>query len=391
MNESSPSTANLPDAGARGNFALGQRKQHRVLVIDDSPEICLIIEETLNLSGFHALIAHDGSTGIALAREHLPDLIICDVRMPGMDGCETLQVLRADAATSTIPFVFLSGAADHVSMRKGMELGADDYLPKPFSPKELLASVNARIQKQAEIKRLADRQLNELRGSLTMALPHELRTPLNGIMGLSHLMMEDYQEMTPEEVLETARFINESALRLHRMIENFLVYSQVELMGSESRLADSQVEPQPVNVQHVVPNLVRRVASRHKREGDLLLRVESAIVLVPSDNLVKIVEELADNAFKFSNPGHPVLVASEVVDGRFSLIVADKGRGMSAEQIARIGPHVQFERGTFEQQGSGLGLFLAKRITELLGGRFHIESKVGEGSTVRVSFAAPGI
>lgn len=386
-----PNTSASVAEGVRAGLSASQRKQHRVLVIDDSPEICLVIEETLNLSGFHALVAQSGESGIAIAREQLPDLIICDVRMPGMDGCETLKALRADAATAAIPFVFLSGATDRVSMRKGMELGADDYLTKPFSPKELLAAVGARIEKQAEIKRLADRQLNELRGSLTMALPHELRTPLNGIMGLSHLMMEDYAQMTPDEVLETARFINESALRLHRMIENFLVYSQVELMGADSRLADVQGELQPVNIQNVVPDLARRIAARHKREGDILLRIDSALVLVPSENLVKIVEELADNAFKFSQPGHPVLVASEVVDGRFFLIVADKGRGMSAEQIARIGPHVQFERGTFEQQGSGLGLFLAKRITELLGGRFHIDSKIGEGSTVRVSFAAPGI
>lgn len=382
MKESVASNTSLP---------AGHRKQHRVLVIDDSPEICLVIEETLNLSGFHALVASEGARGLALAREQLPDIIICDVRMPGMDGCETLKALRADPATASIPFVFLSGAADHVSMRKGMELGADDYLAKPFSPKELMAAVTARIEKQAELKRLADRQLNELRGSLSMALPHELRTPLNGIMGLSHLMMEDYAQMAPEEVLENARFINESALRLHRMIENFLVYSQVELMGADSRLPEAHGDLRPVGIQSIVPELARRVAARHKREGDLLLRIESVMVLVPPENLAKIVEELADNAFKFSQPGHPVLIASEVLEGRFHLIVADKGRGMSVEQIARIGPHVQFERGTFEQQGSGLGLFLAKRITELLGGRFHIDSKMDEGSTVSVSFAAPGI
>lgn len=367
------------------------RKHHRVLIIDDSPEILALVEEILTLAGVHTLTAIDGTGGVSSAREHLPDLILCDVKMPLKDGYETLKELRRDEATATIPFIFLSGSTDRGTMRRGMELGADDFLSKPVTPKELMAAVTARIEKQAEMKRVADRQLNELRGSLTMALPHELRTPLNGIMGLSHLMMEDHASMPPEEVFETARFINESALRLHRLIENFLVYSQIELLGPGSRLADGSGELHPVAIQKLAPDLARRAASRHKRDDDLLQRIEDTWVLVPSENLSKIIEELVDNAFKFSEAGRPVLVATEVVDGRFYLVVADKGRGMTAEQIARIGPHVQFDRGTFEQQGAGLGLFVAKRLTELLGGIFHIDSKPGEGTTIRVSFAAPGI
>jgi signal transduction histidine kinase len=123
----------------------------------------------------------------------------------------------------------------------------------------------------------------------------------------------------------------------------------------------------------------------------LLLKVENASVLVPSENLAKIVEEIVDNAFKFSEPGKPVLVATEADGGRFLLTVADKGRGMKPEQISNIGPHIQFDRQTFEQQGAGLGLFIAKRITELLGGGFTIESIPSEGTTVKISFAMPGI
>ena len=155
------------------------KKMKKVLAIDDSPEIRLIISETLNLFGFQTLIAEDGVTGIKVAQEHLPDLIICDINMPNLDGYGTLKAMREHEATAPIPFVFLSGATDKITMRKGMELGADDYLTKPFSPKELMASVNARLEKQAELQRLSDRKLNELRGNLTLALPHELRTPLN--------------------------------------------------------------------------------------------------------------------------------------------------------------------------------------------------------------------
>ncbi|HXJ60279.1 MAG TPA: response regulator [Verrucomicrobiae bacterium] len=367
------------------------KKMKKVLAIDDSAEIRMIINETLNLFGVQTLVAEDGTGGVKLAQEHLPDLILCDINMPNLDGYGTLKAMREHEATAFIPFIFLSGATDRITIRKGMELGADDYLTKPFSPKELMAAVNARLHKQAELRRLSDRKLNELRGNLTLALPHELRTPLNGIMGLAHLMMEDYANMPPDEVLESSRFIYDSALRLHRLIENFLVYSQIELMVSESKTIEVPDSIKPVSARELIPGVARRIAGRHRREGDLLLNIENASLLVPSENLAKVVEELVDNAFKFSEPGKPVLVASEVQLGKFHLLITDKGRGMSSDQISRIGPHIQFERKTFEQQGGGLGLFIAKRITELLGGEFLIDSKPGHGMTVKVSFAIPGI
>jgi signal transduction histidine kinase len=364
-------------------------KVNKVLAIDDSPEIRLIIGETLNLFGFTTLIAEDGCTGLEMARELLPDLILCDIKMPNLDGYGTLKAMREHEATAAIPFIFLSGATDRVTVRKGMELGADDYLTKPFTPKELLAAVNTRLEKQAELQRLSDRRLNELRGNLTLALPHELRTPLHGIMGLASLMMDDYAQMPPEEVLESARFIHESSLRLHRLIENFLLYSQISLLASESKTIQVPDDIKPVAAHEVIPELARKTAAQHKRAGDLLLKIENANLFLPPENLSKILEETIDNALKFSELGKPVLVATEHQGGRFYLTIADKGRGMTTEQISRIGPHIQFERKTFEQQGAGLGLFIAKRITELLGGQFHVSSKVSSGTTVKISFPSP--
>jgi signal transduction histidine kinase len=311
--------------------------------------------------------------------------------MPNLDGYGTLKAMRERESTAGIPFIFLTGATEKSDMRRGMELGADDYLTKPFSHKELMAAVNARMEKQAELQRQSDKRLNELRGNITLALPHELRTPLNGIMGLAQIMIEDYAAMPPAEILETSRFIHDSALRLHRLIENFLVYSQIELLASESKIIDVSSAVKPVAVQELVPDVARKVAIRHKREGDLLLKTHDAAVLVPTENLTKIVEELTDNAFKFSEPGKPVLVAAEVEGGQCRFSFTDKGRGMTPEQLNRIGPHIQFERHTYEQQGAGLGLVIAKRMTELLGGQFRVESTPGQGTVVRVTFAMPGI
>lgn len=362
----------------------------KVLVIDDTPDVRIIITESLQMSGFEALSAEDGETGVKLAQQHLPDLVICDINMPRMDGYATLKAMRQHEATATIPFIFLTGATDRVTMRKGMDLGADDYLTKPFTHEELLNAVHTRLAKNAELQRKSEKKLDELRGNITLALPHELRTPLNGIMGLAQILMEDYATMAPEDVLDTARCIYQSALRLHRLIENFLVYSQIELMASESKKIEIGPSVQPVPLARVLPPLAQSVASRHNRSADLHLNICPADLLIPEENLKKIVEELVDNAFKFSEPGTPVRVAAEVAQATCHLTVHDRGRGMTLEQIAKIGPHMQFDRRTYEQQGAGLGLIIAKRLTELLGGRFHIESKPGQETLVRVSFPMPG-
>lgn len=362
----------------------------KVLVIDDTDEIRTVISESLKVYGFATTVAGDGQTGIAAAQNESPDLIICDINMPNLDGFQTLTALREDEKTATIPFIFLTGATDKTDMRKGMELGADDYLTKPFTHRELLAAVNARLEKQADQKRQSEKKLDELRGNITLALPHELRTPLNGIMGLAGLLIEDCQSISREELQESARYIHESALRLHRLIENFLVYSQIELMSSESVKLETYDGYAPVPVLEVVPDMVRKVAERHERTNDLSMDIAEANLFLPAQNLAKIAEELADNAFKFSAPGRPVRVEGAFQGYRYELRFTDQGRGMSPEHIEKIGPHMQFDRRTYEQQGSGLGLVIAKRLTELLGGQFQVESQIDKGTTVVVRFHVPG-
>src|SRR5436190_15675117 len=266
----------------------------KVLVIDDTAEIRLIISESLKIYGFTTLTADDGVEGIEVAREHRPDLIICDINMPNLDGYATLTAIRQNESTATIPFIFLSGATDKPNVRRGMELGADDYLTKPFTHKELITAVKARLTKQAEVHRQSEKKLEELRGNITLALPHELRTPLHGILGLASLMIEDHATMPPEEVLENARFIHQAASRLHRLIENFLVYSQIELLASESKRIEALPGALPVQVKEAITSLAQAVAERHKRPGDLKLDLEPAELLVPDDNFNKIIEELVD-------------------------------------------------------------------------------------------------
>jgi signal transduction histidine kinase len=367
--------------------SLGAERVKKILVIEDTAEVREVIAETLTLEGFEVFAAEDGRSGIGLARTHLPDLIICDIRMPNMDGYETLAELRKDAVTAMIPFIFLTGAADRTNVRRGMELGADDYLTKPFTASELMAAVSARLEKQEEIHRHSERKLEELRGNLTMALPHELRTPLNGILGLSELLIEQGEVMDRPQILETARYINQSALRLHRLIENFLVYAQIELLSSDSSRGAVLRPSTSVPVGELIAGLARQAAAKAQRAKDLTLRIQPVEAPIAEEHMKKIAEELIENAFKFSEPGTPVVVETRQEGRELVFTISDRGRGMTPDQIAKVGAHMQFERNFYEQQGAGFGLIIAKRLTELLGGSFHIESTPGLQTTVRVALS----
>ena len=191
-----------------------------VLVIDDTDEVRLVIVKTLAHFGFQVRGAKDGASGIQMALADPPDLIICDVRMPVMDGYQTLAKIRGLPGIANIPFIFLTAAIDKSDMRRGMVSGADDYLTKPFTAEELLEAVATRLARQAELKSEIFLRAEKLREDVARLLSKELTTPLDGILGLTSAMMKEYARIAPEKVFVNARQINESILRLNELAKS---------------------------------------------------------------------------------------------------------------------------------------------------------------------------
>lgn len=356
----------------------------KILVIEDAQSLRKDILEMLGFEGYEAEGAENGIVGVQMAREMRPDLIICDIMMPGMDGFGVLEELRKDAELGTIPFIFLTARTDRADSRYGMELGADDYLTKPFTASELLASVQTRLDKQAKITAMTERKMDDLRGAIILALPHELRTPLNVILGFSDLLMDD-APMESVRVVDMARHINSAAMRLYRLIENFLTYAQTELLLTDAKKREALRQGYMVYPKNSVENHARHKAMSFERVDDLVFDVEDVEAIgIGEEFIKKIVEELVDNACKFSDAGKPIHVRGRVDGLRYQLSVSDQGRGMDPEQVAEIGAYMQFERRLYEQQGSGLGLVICKRLAELHGGDLTIDSAPGKGTTTSI-------
>lgn len=358
----------------------------KILVIEDEEQVRENLVDLLDAEEYEALGAENGRVGVSLATGELPDLILCDVMMPELDGYGVIDELRKNPDTATIPFIFLTAKAEKADRAKGMELGADNYLAKPFTRDELLAAIAARLHKQAVIEEKSDEKLEKLRNNIARAMPHELRTPLNGILSYSQMLLEDCEDLDPKEVREMAEDINNSAVRLYRLVQNYLLYADLELAKYDASRLQALQANAPSQTGSAIEDSAKQRVKKAKREADLQLQVPEATVNISPAHLYKIVEELVDNACKYSPSGTPCLVRGETGEkGDFILSVSDRGRGMTKKQIRTLGAYMQFERENYEQQGSGLGLAIAKSLAELYNGQFSIESFPEEGTTVRVT------
>ena len=358
----------------------------KVLLIEDHKQTQDNIREILGFENFLIITADDGMEGLELAKKHTPDLIICDIMIPQLDGYGVLSALRQDASTATIPLIFLTGKTEWIDLRQGMELGADDYLTKPFSIPELLNSVTAQLSKKAVIDEQSRNKLDELRRNITLALPDELRTPLNGVIGLSQLLIEDPSLVAEAEGLKMLEEIHHSGERLYKLIQNFLLYADLELIAKDpERVEALRNQPSSSAAKPIIETAMIEKAQWSGRTLDLQLELLEAQVQIAEPKLRKIVEEIIDNATKFSESGTPIQGVTQITQDTYKLSVIDYGRGMTAEQIAGLGAYLQFERRLYGQPGSGLGLVIAKRLAELHRGDLNIESIPGEKTIVTIT------
>ena len=362
----------------------------KILVIDDESWLREMIRLALEQQGFEVLEASDSVEGSAKAREQWPDLILCDVNMGRADaGYTTLAKLREDAATAAIPFILMTGMADSAGMRHAMELGADDYLPKPFKVEELYAAVNARLRKVQTVREGAERKLSTLRTHISFMLPHEMRTPLNGIISNAELLATSAGTLGTATIAEMGQEISKSGQRLERLIENFLFHARLEIVATDP---ESVIALRSAKILH--PATVVRAAASAQAEAVgrlqvLTLDLTDAPLPIAEDYFKKIVSELVQNAFKFSEPGSAVRVGLKAAGEEVEFSVHDCGRGFSTEHIRQIDAYVQFERKMQDQQGLGLGLAIAKKLAELHGGRLIVASRKETGTTVTVKLPQP--
>jgi len=373
-------------------------KQPSILIVDDDPVNYELIKGILKSEPYILQFVSSGREALSELDTLRPDLILMDVLMPEMDGIETCQRIKSIPRWQSVPILMVTGLSAQDYMVKCIEAGADDFLSKPVNPVELRARIHSmlRIKQQYDsIKALSHLQANTidvlhdsldaLRLNLVASLPHELNTPLSGIAGIIAVLLDQHGSMEFDEAHRFLELAQQSVSLLEKFIQRFLVYFELEMstLGGDDRPSVAS-SPVLTYARPIIETCARRRASDSGREQDLLFSADDVVVMASAKDLLLITEELLDNAFKFSRPGTLVKLVCTSEGPYLHIAVSDQGRGMTTEQIEKIGAFMQFDRKQYAQPGTGLGLAIVKKIAETRGGTFSIESLYHEATTIHI-------
>lgn len=338
--------------------------QPTILVIEDDTAVRQTLVDLLELNGYTALAADDGTAGVALARRALPALIITDVAMPGLTGFELLELFRADEHLRGTPVIVISAKIDRAATRRGMELGAADFITKPFTEDEVLQSIRARLEKKE--------LLDEL-DAFAHTVAHDLKNPLATLYGRLGLLRMQLAPSHDTTLIHHAAEANAAASRLSGIIDDLLLLAGVR---------QQQVQLAPLDMRTVVAEALDRLEDLLGHSDAQVSQPATwptAIGYAPW--VTNVWSNYIGNAAKYAGSHPRIELGAELTPGgnyvRFW--AQDHGPGLSEAQQAAL--FVPFTRiSSIRVKGHGLGLSIVRRIVEKLGGQVGVESQPGHGA-----------
>jgi signal transduction histidine kinase len=344
----------------------------RILLVEDEPEIRAFLRGVLK-PYYRVLEAGNGEEGLMMARKHRPELIVSDVMMPVMSGLQMLQALRASPETVDVPVLLLTAKQEVDAKVEGLGIGANDYLGKPFSPREVLARIEAQLRLRDAAVRAAENERLAATGLLTSGFAHEVRNPLNGLMNALQPLRESLTSTTPDTAMAVAMLdlIEECGQRIRQLAEGLLSFVRT---GSKLVAVDLRA-----SLDASLQALGWRVPSGVTVEHDYQLQ---ETVWGDPGSLNQVWVNLLDNALRAVGQSGRIKVSTRR-DGKDAVVaIEDTGVGIKPEHMERLFQPFFSTRDAGE--GTGLGLSLCQRIVLRQGGRIHITSDYGKGTRCEV-------
>ena len=365
------------------------RSDYKILIVDDVVSNVLLLKILLTNEKFQVCTASNGNMCIEMAKSEHPDLILLDVMMPDLNGFDTAVILKKDPETQEIPIIFLTALNNPSDLVKGFQVGANDFLTKPFNKEELVMRVMHQIQLVAA-KRIIVRQNEELKRTISnrdkmySVIAHDLRSPMASIRMVLNLAVNVVpKEAVGEEIFGLLDKANRESEETHDLLDNLLKWTK-------SQTGRLNVVYQDVDLDDVVPGVVdifRMIAEMKKIDLKYLPADEKLTVHADNDMIKTIIRNFLSNAVKFTPEGKGIEVFYKR-EGDFARIsVRDHGVGIAPERVGSIFRTGETTYGTGGEEGSGLGLQLCQDFARKNGGDAQVESTLGEGSTF--SFTIP--
>jgi signal transduction histidine kinase len=374
------------DAAARSGADAEDRLAPRpfVLVVDDNSDMREYIVRLLT-PWCEVGQAADGSAALASVATHMPDLIVADAMMPGVDGLALLGAIRADHRTRGLPVILLSARAGEDSRVEWLESGADDYLVKPFTAKELIARVRTTASLVRMRRELARAQLeSEAKTQFVTTMSHELRTPINATLGYLELIEMGLHGPVSDKQKESIHRVQMNQRHLLELINQILDLGRL-------RSGHTQFDVRATPVEEVLESAAEMIEAQAQRKGIIFDASacrggEVRVACADPAKLKQILLNLLGNAVKFTPAGGRITVSCESEPDAIAISVQDTGDGIPADRVQAIfEPFVQVGRSATEQrEGSGLGLAISRELAQGMGATLDVRSAVGKGSTFTV-------
>ena len=373
--------------------------EYKILIVDDVYSNVLLLKALLGREGFNIVYALSGRETLEKVKTERPNLIMLDVMMPEMDGFEVAGHLKLDPEDAEIPIIFLTALNDSASVVKGFQLGASDFISKPFRREEMLIRVEHQLF-LVDARRIIRQQTEELkktiagRDKLYSVIAHDLRSPMASMKMLCNTIMMNVDLSTvPEDVFEMLKMTNKTAEEVFSLLDNLLKWTKSQL----GRLSNVPQKVDLVELATGVVEVFRPIAESKSIGLKLDAQVKRADVMVDIEMIKSVIRNLISNAIKFSYKNTDIILSVKLQDTtekeeeskEVVVTVSDKGCGIKQEDQSKLlEESTHFTTyGTDSEDGSGLGLLLCKDFITKNHGKFWFTSEEGVGSNF--SFSVP--
>ena len=358
-----------------------------ILVVDDTAESLTLVFRLLTQAGYLVRPADSGELALAAVATTSPELILLDIRMPGMDGFEVCRQLKASEASRDIPVLFLSAVSETAERVEGLRLGAVDFITKPFQAEEVSARVSTHLEicwQKRELKRL-----NSEKDKFFSIIAHDLRSPLAGLMTLAEIMADESKSFSPDLKKEMMQDLSNTARNTYNLLTNLLEWSRMQRGYIE-------YNPQIIELKDLIAENFSIATDLASNKSIALINdiPDEVGVFADFNMLQTIMRNLTSNAIKFTPKNGNVTISVSPAENKSVVItVKDTGIGMNPnllENLFQMGENIR-RQGTDGEPSTGLGLILCKEFIEKHGGKIWAESEVNKGSVFYFTLPAVSI
>jgi two-component system, sensor histidine kinase and response regulator len=344
-----------------------------ILIVEDEHDLAELLSYHLHKVNYQTMIARNGEEAIDAVQNHSFDAVLLDIMLPELNGWEVCRILRESTKGTSLPIIMVSALSDEEARIRGLSLGADDYVSKPYSMKELVLKLGKQMDRLQTITQMKAREQEQ--DMIVRYMVHELRNSLTMIGGYSSLALQK------DDTNKFMRTIHAAAIHAESLLQDASLLSRLE-KGHEG------LSIEPVAIGSLVNEAIDFLRDTARSSNIKIIFENNTTSFVQGNGTAirQILINLVSNAVKYNRKGGTVGITFDTRNDRVNISIRDEGYGIAKAEIGHIFDKFYRAAGSERIKGAGLGLYIVRLLTKAIGGVVTVVSRPGHGSAFTVSF-----